>query len=857
MNSNNDAFPPGWLPSPIRPGFLSSFHGIHLKSWLGQGGMGMVFRAVCDSDFWEDVDDSIRDACANFEGIRFNGRSTLAVKILKPEFQGARIARRHFEKEARMMSRLNHPNLLPVIAMGEVGEVSYFVTPLLDSGSLAGLLDADHLMEPGNVRDLVLQMGHALAYCHGRDVLHRDVKPSNILKDSHGVWRLCDFGLARTSFSDTFIDPQKVFPKGTAAYLSPKMARGESEHQQGDVYSLGAVLYEALVGEPPYAGPNPSVILQKIQSEPPQSILDRQPEADPILVAIAERAMARLPEERYASMQEMVADLERWGTPEAEGILRRPRPQRWTAKTSRTSVISKAIAGFFRNRYVRAALVLVLVGICFIEFRKATQYRLESVQEITNSEVIKWGSMLHGNWRQDSREEIFIYDNDERLLKIFNNQGQKFSFHEFSNIPKRYELKNLVDLNKDGQMELAFERVDEDLTVGIDFYNQQFNLIKSLTTSGAKYTDIKAEPYWNTTIFHLAENIDDDPGLEVLMTVNSGYEHAPRKLVCFDYKSGQEKWSYESGPWLDGVSFARDPASGSGYVSFTGQSLDNGAVGPDGLGDDKPTLYLMSSAGDLLWTKDLVPPQMADALQCYSHSRLVDLDEDGTLELLAISYKAFYHENGVGFGSLRLYNLEGDLERVYKLESSTEGMFAIGDASPERPGLELAVVDHDGYFHLLDSELKLIRRSRLFIPPTENSYLAAQALAPADLNGDGLKEWSGVYCLVTFASEYRSGSKEDASNEYSFTNFTAFVLDENGEQVVDQLFDKDWNQGANYPLFAQLADLGATGQMRLMYPGNALQVLELRGGFRSWMHSWPVWELFEFFEKDTGELARR
>lgn len=857
MNSNNDAFPPGWLPAPIRPGFLSSFHGIHLKSWLGQGGMGMVFRAVCDEDFWEEVDDDIQDACAKFEGIQFKGRSTVAVKILKPEFQGTRIARRHFEKEARMMSRLNHPNLLPVIAMGEVGEVSYFVTPLLDSGSLAGLLDVDHLMEPGSVRDLVLQMGRALAYCHGRDVLHRDVKPSNILRDSQGVWRLCDFGLARTSFSDTFIDPQKVFPKGTAAYLSPKMARGESEHQQGDVYSLGAVLYEALVGEPPYAGLNPALILQKIQSEPPPSILDRQPKADPVLVAIAERAMARLPEERYASMQEMVTDLEHWGTPEAEGILQRPKPQRWTSKISRTSVVSKAIGGFFRNRYVRAALILALGWLGFSEFRKATEFRLEAVQEIENSDVSKWGGVRHGNWRNDDKEELFIYDNGQRLLKIYNNLGYDYDSRQFSTVPRRYDFRSLVDLNGDGQMELAFERVDEDLTVGVDFYNQHFNLIKSLTTSGAKYTDGKAEPYWNTTGFQLIENIDDDPGLEVLVTVNSGFELSPRKLVCFDLESGMEEWSYESGPWLSGVSFARDPSSGKGFVSFTGQSLNNGAVGPDGLSDDEPMLYLITGDGQLLWTQSLLPPLRSDALQCYTKSQLLDFDADGTLELVALSYKARYHEDAPGFGRVCLYSLDGSLERIYQLDSSTDGEFAVGDASPKSPGLELAVIDHDGYFHLLDSELGLIRRSQLFVVPTETSYLSAKVLAPADLNGDGSKEWSGVFCLISFESEYRSGSKEDAPNEYTFTDFTAVVFDSEGNLLVDQLFDKEWNQGGNSPLSVRLADFGATGQMRMIYPGNTLQVLELKGGVRSWVRSWPVWDMFAPLNTDSGELVKR
>jgi len=118
-------------------------------------------------------------------------------------------------------------------------------------------------------------------------------------------------------------------------------------------------------------------------------------------------------------------------------------------------------------------------------------------------------------------------------LKIYNNLGYDYDSRQFSTEPRRYNFRSLVDLNGDGQMELAFERVDEDLTVGVDFYNQHFNLIKSLTTSGAKYTDGKAEPYWNTTGFQLIENIDDDPGLEVLVTVNSGFELSPTQIERF------------------------------------------------------------------------------------------------------------------------------------------------------------------------------------------------------------------------------------------------------------------------------------------------------------------------------------
>lgn len=167
----------------------------------------MVFKAVCDEEFWEDVDASELAAFSGFTGLNPGARSELAVKVIRPEFARDTRARRYFSREANVMSRLRHPNILPVFSMGALGEIAYFVMPYVESGSLASSMDPDSLMSAQDVHQLALQMARALEDCHRRDVLHRDVKPSNILKAGPDHWLLCDFGLARTSFNDSFIDP--------------------------------------------------------------------------------------------------------------------------------------------------------------------------------------------------------------------------------------------------------------------------------------------------------------------------------------------------------------------------------------------------------------------------------------------------------------------------------------------------------------------------------------------------------------------------------------------------------------------------------------------------------------------------
>jgi sugar lactone lactonase YvrE len=168
-----------------------------------------------------------------------------------------------------------------------------------------------------------------LQFAHRRGIIHRDLKPANILLGPGEAACLADFGLARTLFNDTIVDVEREQIEGTAPYMSPGVAAGNAEDTRCDIYAFGALLYEMLTGEPPYAGRSTSDIRRQILAGPPTPIKTRQPAADAGLTAVAEGAMARELRDRYADMADVLADLERiqQGKPPVgpHGLVRRVR----------------------------------------------------------------------------------------------------------------------------------------------------------------------------------------------------------------------------------------------------------------------------------------------------------------------------------------------------------------------------------------------------------------------------------------------------------------------------------------------------------------------------------------------------
>jgi serine/threonine-protein kinase len=209
------------------------------------------------------------------------------------------------------MYHLNHPNILRIMEVLDPPAGPHYVMPYMPPGSLAGTLrpvqPADYVATVRVARDVA----SALAYAHGKGIIHRDLKPGNVLMDGDGHGQLSDFGLVRTVFNDSLTDVRQSQILGTAAYMSPAVARGEAEDTRCDIYGFGAMLYELLSGRPPYTGRSSPEVIAQVLAGPPKPMLKHNPHASAGLVQIAEGCMARELRDRYAKMTDVLEDLDR------------------------------------------------------------------------------------------------------------------------------------------------------------------------------------------------------------------------------------------------------------------------------------------------------------------------------------------------------------------------------------------------------------------------------------------------------------------------------------------------------------------------------------------------------------------
>jgi serine/threonine protein kinase len=227
-----------------------------------------------------------------------------------------------FLGEAKALARLRHPQIVPVYEAGCAGERHYMAMALIEGYSLAQRI-AESALELHRGAEIVAELAEALAYAHSQGIVHRDVKPANIRLDAQGAVYLMDFGIAYRPDSGEIPLPPGVI-LGTPAYVAPEQAQGGQTDvlPASDQYSLGAVLYELLSGQPPFCGPPPYVIFNTIHHEPPplHTVAPKVPRA---LSAVCLKALAKRPEHRYASCEHFATDLRCWLRGEIPSAYRR------------------------------------------------------------------------------------------------------------------------------------------------------------------------------------------------------------------------------------------------------------------------------------------------------------------------------------------------------------------------------------------------------------------------------------------------------------------------------------------------------------------------------------------------------
>ena len=252
-------------------------HQYEIENEIGRGGMSVVYRA--------------RD-------IRLNRR--VAIKVLPPELAYDTAIRARFTREAQTSAQLEHAHIVPIFDVGERDGIAYFVMAYVSGGSLGSLLAREPRQPIDDSCRILREVADALACAHGRGIIHRDIKPDNILLDADsGRAIVTDFGIARAMEAGTRLTVTGN-AVGTPAYMSPEQATGEREVDgRSDLYSLGVVAYQMVTGRTPFTAGNSMALLLKHVGEPPRPIAELRPEAPRALREAIERALMKSPEDRW------------------------------------------------------------------------------------------------------------------------------------------------------------------------------------------------------------------------------------------------------------------------------------------------------------------------------------------------------------------------------------------------------------------------------------------------------------------------------------------------------------------------------------------------------------------------------
>lgn len=318
-----------------------------LTEQIGMGGMAIVYRAV-----------DLRTG------------HNVAVKVLRPEFNEDREFISRFQREAEAASKMTHHNIVNLLDVGMDGENRYLVMEYVQGKTLKEVIQERGKLSAPLAGQIAIRILSALEHAHRNGIVHRDIKPQNILVHADGHIKVADFGIARIANSSTLTKGDNVM--GSVHYFSPEQAKGEGANATSDIYSTGVVLYEMLTGKVPYDGDNPVAVAMQHLHATPVPIQNLAPDVPPAMVRVCMKAMEKNPAQRYQTARDMAADLraalenreERPAYPERELEVQQPKPQfrddgRRAADTGKNKTVNS-------RKRILTIILTVLLGLALL-----------------------------------------------------------------------------------------------------------------------------------------------------------------------------------------------------------------------------------------------------------------------------------------------------------------------------------------------------------------------------------------------------------------------------------------------------------------------------------------------------------
>ncbi|MBI2933834.1 MAG: serine/threonine protein kinase [Planctomycetes bacterium] len=265
--------------------------GYKILGKIGQGAMGSIYKAL-----------------------QISMDRVVAIKVLAARYAQNEQFRERFLREARAVARLNHPNIIQGYDVGESNGVHYFAMEYVDGPTIGELLKRGGALDEKRALDIVVQISRALNHAYQNGIIHRDIKPDNIIRTRDGVAKLCDLGLAKIASDGLSEAPAGTRPgasMGTPYYISPEQARGEPDvDTRSDLYSLGASFYHMVVGDVPFPAETAAVVISKHLTEPLTPPRQRNALVSPAMDYVICKMMEKAREDRYQTPGELLRDLE-------------------------------------------------------------------------------------------------------------------------------------------------------------------------------------------------------------------------------------------------------------------------------------------------------------------------------------------------------------------------------------------------------------------------------------------------------------------------------------------------------------------------------------------------------------------